>query len=141
LETSAHEAVDRLKNTLRVQNQKREEEKNVISKKSLCSQFSKRSQVQKDKLITTKEQLQEMRDFMAKVEKTIGSEGNDPRFQAFSDYVEKVLDYEVKPILFEMLKLFKAGIYEINRDITKLKEEKQRQASYLDVTIIFKNLN
>jgi len=34
LEISAHQAVDRLKNTMKMQNQKREEEKNVNTKAS-----------------------------------------------------------------------------------------------------------
>lgn len=32
---------------------------------------------------------------MTKVEDTIGTESDDPRSQGFTDYVEKVLDYEV----------------------------------------------
>jgi len=83
LEKSSFDTVDHLKNTARIQREKQE-------KKDLADSLLK------EKALANNEQLEEMRKFIAIVEEKIGLDYEDPKFTKFSDYVEKINEYEVQ---------------------------------------------
>jgi len=82
LEKSSNDTVDHLKNTARIQREKQEQ-------KDLADSALK------EKAIANQEQLEELRKFIAIVEEKIGLDFEDPKFTKFSDYVEKLNEYEV----------------------------------------------
>jgi len=71
-----------------------------------------------------------MRDFMAKVKQTIGTEPSDPKSQEFSDYVEKVLDYEVSNLLYEIINYCRLEFSKLIEILPSLKRRnKDKQAT------------
>jgi len=106
LEKSSNDATTYLKNTARIQREKQEQRDLADS-------------ALREKAGANQEHLEEMRRFIAIVEEKIGLNVEDPKFTKFSDYVEKLNEYE-------------GSIYNVNRDLEKLRQEKDAQQNYLD---------